>query len=568
MATWGSLKKDAAIPENRYGLGQGYFRYYKENNGYETIVAVGGRLVRDGGDLSIEGLPNGFQKDRMIEAVQWQDKMFFATGTKLVEYDGMTAKVMEAYKPLPLEALYAGTNGLAEFPDNYMQDGTETFLRVDGVVPSLRLGIANTPTEFTAFISKPGAEIIQYKWEYKLANRETLLLGQEWSETAKTWSFIPKDIGDYVVQVSARVKGTTANPPIDSPEVFQIPVYKVSAFDENKKVDTSQMHTCNQIMLHWERLIVYGDQKNTSRIYISHLENPRYFPVNNSIDFENNEQEPLQKLVQFRDFIVAFMPSTIQALYGNGPTGNNSYRRVVIHTGLGCVAPETPKVIGNYIAFLSKEGIHYLKSIGTVEEKMNVEKIDSKIANLIIPQQDAAAVVFDNQYHICFPRQGRRFRFYAELGSWTKDESPLFDFCRLYEWNGDLVGQSQSTGKTYSFNGSVYDDAGHVYDAKAAFKKYDFREPHNPKKLKQQQLILTNDSSDKNVKVEVYGDDTLVIGEDAAEMISKVNENTNIVKVPLSPQSKVRTAQTVVRHAKAEKFHLLAVGYIFKTKKP
>lgn len=568
MATWASLKKDAAIPENRFGNGQGYFRYWKADGDYETIVAVGGKLIRDGGDLAIEGLTNGFQTTRMIEAVQWEDRMFIATGTKLVEYDGITAKVVEAYKPKPLEALYVGTNGLAEFPDNYMEDGVHDTLRVDGVVPSLRKGITNTPTEFTAFISKPGAEVIQYKWEYKLAKRDTMLLGKDWTDDAKVWEFTPKDIGDYVIQVSARVKGSTVNPPTDAPEVFQIPVYKVAPFDENVKIDTSLMHTCNRILLHWERLIVYGDQKNISRIYISELNNPRYYPTNLSLDFENNEKDPLNILIPYRDFLVAFMPSSIQALYGKGPIGDDPYRRVVIHTGLGCIAPESAKVVQNYIAFLSKEGIHFLKSIGMVNDKMNVEKIDIGVSKTIPTDSDASGVVYDNQYHICFPQKGTRYRYYMIQNSWVKDVSPVMDFCRMYEWNGDLVGQSKFTGKTYLFDETVYDDAGHVYEAMVQFKKYDFGEPHNLKKLKRNDLILTNTSSDKNVKVEVYGDDKLIMSAAEAEMVSEVNEVTNITKIPLSPEDKVRTVQTVVRHAVSEPFHLLAVAYTFKTKKP
>jgi hypothetical protein len=569
MATWGSLKLDEAIPLNRQGFGQGYFRYYRPDNTFETIVAVNGKLIRDGGDLPITNLPDGFQTTRMIEAVQWKDRMFIATGTKLVEYDGITAKVVEEYKPKPLEALYIGTNGLAEFPDNFMQDGDGDILRVDGVVPSLRKGIMGETTTFSTFISKPPAMgAIEYKYEYKLANRDTFLLGKDWS-TAKTWDWTPKDIGDYIIQVSAREVGSTVNPPAENPEVFQIPVYKVTAFNENEDIDTSQMHTCNRILLHWERLIVYGDIQNPRHIYISHLQNPRYFPTNNSLEFENNEQEPLQKLVQYRDFIVAFMPSTIQALYGKAPIGEDTYRRVVIHTGLGCIAPETPKVLGNHIAFLSKAGVHVLKSIGYTDEKMNVEKIDIAIDNLIPLDTDACAIVYNDQYQICFPRKLQRFRFYREWGVWAKDDSPMFDFCRMYEWNEELVGQSQVTGKTYQFDETLYKDVEFVYEARLATKAFDFDEPYNPKKLKEQQIIMTNESSDENVKIEVIGDGgDYIITYQEAEMVREVNEKQNTTKIPLAPEDKVRTVQTVVRHKEAEKFSLLGLAYIFKSKKP
>lgn len=563
MATWGSLKKNAAIPESLYGFGQGYFRYYKSDGTYESIVAAGGKLIRDGGVITITNLPDGFQTERMIEAVQWKDRLFIATGTKLVEYDGAEAKVVEDYKPTPFEYLYVGSNALAAFPDNFMQDGVHDNLRVEGLVPDLRKGYVGASTTFTAFISKPGAEVIEYKFEYRVKSDLTSLqLGQDWS-TTKTWKFAPKEVGDYVVRVSARDQAVPA-----TVEIFELPIYKVTAYNENETIDTSQMHTCNRILLHWNRIVMYGDKKNISRIYISHLNQPRYFPTNNSLDFENNQQEPLQKLVQYRDFIVAFTTSTIQALYGKGTIGDDPYRRVYIHTGMGTIAPESPQVMGNVIAFLSRDGIHILKSIGVVDEKMNVEKIDIDIDNLIPSHTDACGVVYDNQYHICFPQLHTRFRFYMELGVWTKDYSPMFDFSRFYEWDGDLVAQSQLTGRTFMFDEHIYDDANHVYEAYVKTKKYDFGEPHNLKKLKRQDIILTNETWDGHMLVEVYGDDKLIIGEQEASAIAERDEETNITKINLSPETKVRTVQTVIRHSESEPFSLLALGYVFKTRKP
>lgn len=596
MATWGSLKKFDSIPENRYGFGQGYFRFYRADGTYEAIVAVGGRLIREGGDLPIEGLPDGFQKTRQVEAVQWKDRLFIATGTKLVEYDGLTAKVVEEYKPKPLEAIYIGLNGLAEFPDDFMDDGINNFLRIDGLIPSLRKGVAQTSTTFSTFISKPGTEEIEYKYEYRMAERESFVLGKDWS-ASKTWDFTPKEIGDYTIKVSARVVGTPDEPASDSPEVFQIPKYPVTAFDENEAIDASQMHTCNRILLHWERLIVYGDEKNSRTVYVSHLKNPRYFPINHSLEFENNEQEPLQKLVQFRDMLVAFLPSSIQAVYGKSPVGDDIFRRIVIHTGLGCVAPETPKVMGNYIAFLSKEGVHVLKSVGMNNDQMNVEKIDANINNLIPVHTNAAAIVYDDQYQICFPDINQRFRFYYQYGVWTMDESPFLDGGRFYEWNGELIMQSAVTGRIYMF-ADVYNDVGYVYEDRVVTKAYDFGEPHNPKKAKELQLVLGRENHDINLSVNVNIDDNpifttnnsfaqVVNGEVQWEEEFETNVSvdagtvfgywdmgesefdqgkTKLVKIPLS--GKGRTVSVDIRHREDSPNAILGAGFIFKVKKP
>ena len=599
MATWGSLKRNESIPEALYGNGQGYFRYWNNSGKYETIIAVGGKLLRDGGFLSIEGLPEGFQTERMIEAVQWKDKMFIATGTKLVEYDGVTAKVIEPYKPKPLEALYVGTNGMAEFPDTWMEFGEHDNLRVDGVFPSLRKGVSGQTTKFTAFISRPNPDKdIEYKWEYKLANRDTLLLGKDWTVGANEWEFTPDELGNYVIQVSIREKVEAGETPPEKPPTGQIPSYTVTTFNENTKIDTSQMHTCNRILLHWERLIVYGDKKSPTTAYISHLQNPRYFPTNNTIDFENSEKDPLSILVKYRDFLIAFLPSSIQALYGKGPIGDDPYRRVVLHTSLGCIAPESAKVMGNYVTFLSKQGVYILKSIGMVEEKMNVEKIDNHIENLITPDENACAIVYDNQYMLCYPDRQTRYRFYYEMGIWAKDESPLLDFSRMYEWNGDLVGISSVTGQVYMFQDDVYNDAGYVYEDRLITKSYDFGEPHNPKKMKELQLIMARYNKDTNLSVTVNVDDNPVVNTRKTEYHIENNQinwtevhqpnvsidsgtvfgewvlgkssfdNAKQYKAVVPMAGKGLVASVDIRHKEDGPNALLSLGFIFKTKKP
>src|SRR5690625_3135865 len=155
----GSLKRRNGFkrilePETE-GKGQGFFRYYSETGEKkELILAVNGRLYRENSEtgvaepLEIEGLEDGFQTERFVEAVQMGNTLVIATGTDLVEYDGETAKVVEAYEPEPLEFLYIGTNALAEDPDSHIQDGLATFLRIDGVFPNKRYGVVNEETEF------------------------------------------------------------------------------------------------------------------------------------------------------------------------------------------------------------------------------------------------------------------------------------------------------------------------------------------------------------------------------------------------------------------------------------
>ncbi|MGG4267437.1 hypothetical protein [Peribacillus simplex] len=532
MAVWGDLKRSQVTPANRTGKGQGYFRYYRPDGSFKSIVAVNGKLILDGGDLAIKGLPDGFQNERMIEAVQWKNRLFIATGTKLVEYDGTIAKVVEPYKPKPLEALYIGLNGLSDFPDNFMEDGESANLQINGVVPNLQKGVVGQKTTFNTFISKP-VEInqVEYKYEYGKRSWSTnsgdisnLKLGKDWSDS-KTWGFTPTDDTDWIIQVSVRVKATDIAP-AGEPEIFTIPTYKVTPYNENKAVDTNWVGTCNRIMLYWDRLIVYGDNTHASQVYISHLSNPRYFPVNNTLDFENPEQEAISKIITFRDMLIIFMPSSVQGLFGKAPDGDSPFVRHVIHTGIGCIAPETAKVMGNTVVFLSKEGVQMLKSFDFNENRMNIQELDASIKDQITADKNACGLVFDNQYHLTFPDRKERYRYYVNKGVWTKDASPYFDFGRMYEWQSELVVQSLYSGEIYQFSPGVYNDLGHIYEDRILTKSFDMGLPYNPKKIREIQIISERNNYNTELSVNVQVDDNAVV---SSERITPYIEGNKVV---------------------------------------
>jgi hypothetical protein len=574
------------------GLGQGYFRYFKEGGLSEEITAVGGKLYKDGAELPITDLTS-FQNTRPIEAVQFGDKLYIATGTKLVQYDGTTAQVVEPYKPEPLEALYIGTNGLADDPNNFMQDGESTFMRIDGVTFSSRYGIVNQPVTLTAFISKPVEKSVefQFEWRYAFMEEGKWVLGQDWS-AEKQWSFTPDMEGDFQFRINLRESGNTV-----AETQYLVPKYKVNASQDSSdvEIDTQYLQRCNRILLHWNRLILYGDTENPDMIYISHLNKPDYFPVPNTLRFENGKKEALTSLVQYRDMVIAFTPSTIQALFGKGPS---DYHRAVLNTSIGCIAPFSTAVVKNYIYFLSSSGVHYLKSVGYVDDKANVEKLDSKIDNLVPRDTDACGIFHNNQYHLVFPSKKQRFRFYVELGAWIKDESEKMDFTRLYEVDGWLRGHSQ-TGYVSQFDPTVYADEGYAYMDAWETKYFDFGQPYHTKKLKEVQFTLAPETDNMEASVYVYADSSSVLSpknasayvDENGEVGWKVDIQTNLTSYTgaemgewelgnnpfgdvltsvekLSVSGKCYRTKVRFEHTDPTPSKCLGIAYIFKVKKP
>lgn len=463
--------------------------------------------------IAITGLEKGFQKTRNIEATQYKEKLYIATGTKLVEFDGVSAKVVEPHKPTPLEALYIGTNALADDPDNFMTDGVANDLRIDGVTSNLKLGVINTPTILTAHISKP-ADIteVEYKFMYRRVGTETWTTGQDYS-VSKTYSFKPDGIGDYEFDVYARKKAEVVEPPAEpqeeTPVRFIVPKYTVKETDENVYLNFSAIHRCNRILLHWERLIMYGDDFNSSMIYISHLKRPEYFPTSNSLSFENKEMGQITSLLRYRDMIVAFTPNSIQALYGKSP---EDYQRFTLNTGVGCIAPFSAKVVNNYVVFLSKDGVYLLDSVGITEERANVTKIDTKVENIVSKVENAVAVVDDGQYKLFFPGERKALRTYYEQNwIWTKDESEKLDISNTEEREGILYVQSDLTGAVYYFKEGHWMDDDFVYEDLIVTKEYDFGLPYIDKKIKMMKFLLSTTDRPINLFVSLVGDGNLLV---------------------------------------------------------
>jgi hypothetical protein len=582
---WSEVMRSVSFSSSK---AQGYFRYYRNNGTYDEIVAADGVLFKDQVLLPIEGLES-FQKERIIDSVQYKDKLYIATGTKLVEYDGLTAKVVEPYIPQPQEALYIGTNGLADDPEAYITDGTSAFLEIKGVKMSKRYGVVNEKTTITVFITKPTGNA-ELKYEYRIRTSDGTgdwIVLKDWT-TDSTADFTPSQSVDYEFRISGRMEGAT-----ETESEYYVPKYTVNTSDLNEEMPYQDIHTCNRVVLHWERLILYGGTEERDLVYVSHLKNPGYFPSSHTLRFENEKREGIKRIVRFRNVLIIFTDTSIQALYGTSPA---DYRRVVMNTAIGCISPETACVMGNYITFLSSEGIHVLKALGNVEDRMNVEKIDSMIDN-IVPKDDAdaCAEVSDEQYHIVFPAHGLRLRYYYDRKIWTKDVSPKLNFRKLYNYDNELFGISD-TSKVMRFDSTVYSDDGYVYQDVIETKNFDFGEQYNPKKLKEIQILLGHPSDSS---LYVYADGGNIVNPD--NDYADVSEDGAVVwhtdranNIDLSPGTvlgqwemgkssfgdnpvrlkKMKVSGKCIRarfkyvHEKPEPHTLIGFGTVFKSKKP
>lgn len=548
--------KSTVLPS---GLAQGYFRHYLNAAQYVELIARGGKIEVDGVVQAIAD----FQATRPIEAVQYYDKTYIATGSRVLVFDGTTVSDLVPYAPQPLEALYIGTNALAANPDDYLSDGVGSTLQLAGVTFSSRYGVMNEPFTVTAYHIAQAGSVIEYQFEYRYPFMEegAYYLGQDWS-TDKSWTFIAEGEGDMQFRINARVQGDVV-----ASAQYLVPAYRIKPAPDAKDIapQVGGIQTCNRILLHWDRLVLYGDTENINTMYMSHLKNPNYFPVPNNLQFETTNQEPITAAIRFRDYMLVFTLTSTQALFGKAPT---DYRRTVLNTAQGCVAPKSVVVMDNYVTFLSSEGVHFLKSVGYVDDKANIARLDTNISNLITPDEDACAIIADDQYHLVYPSKNKRFRYSKTLQSWVTDESPSLDLNGLYLHGHTLYAQRKS-GDIIQFSDDVYSDLGVVYPAIFETRYFDFNQPYHAKKLKELQLTASAPNDGQVAEVRVFMDGAnynanymdwvanLAITEDYTTFIDK-----------LKISGKCMRTKVQITHTQDEYLQFLGLSFVFKAKKP
>lgn len=553
------ISNHSLAPIANIAQAQMYFRFYKTPSTFDEIIAADGKIYVNGVEKA-----TGLQADRMMEAVQWYQKAFIATGSGLYEWDGTTLKLVEPFAPDPLSALYIGTNALADEPDKFLADGTGSTLQIAGVTFSSRYGTLNQDFTLTAYHIKPAEATVEYMFEYRYPFEEDGVyhLGQDWSET-KTWTFKGEGEGDMQFRIKARKKGSQI-----AEATYLVPKYTIKpALDpDDVEPDLKGIKTCNRIMLHWERLIMYGDTTNINTIYISHLKNAGYFPVPNTLFFETTRTEAVNTIVRFRDYLVAFTDTSVQALFGKSPS---DYKRVVLNTSTGCIAPRGACVMDNYVAFMSADGVQYLKSVGYVDDKANVAKLDVRISNLIpVDARDAVLVMFDNQLQVTFPSSKQRFRFYKTMGIWTYDESPYLDNIDSIVYNNKLY-HLRKNGNVNLEDFNSYKDIDHIYKSTLETRYLDFGLPYHPKKLKELQILAKSPQEGQVATVKMHMDGltrTNDVLEWQAKLVPASEYNTFIDKLRVS--GKCLRVKMTVEHSLDMYIQFLGFSVIHKLKKP
>lgn len=615
---YGRAKKATFVAVNK---SQGIFQYRRRSAGVlETFLigAIDGKLyVKDTAagawaEVIIKDTDGTttitYQNTRPVEAAQYGDTLFIATGSYLCELtwtgSAWSAKKVTPYLPTVMEAMYIGTNALAANPNSYIQDGNPGQLSVTGVQitdpttsNTIISGAVNKPMNLTAFITKVlSGDTIEYQWEVKKSS-DTTWPGtpeQAYDTTKKTWSYTPTVATTYDFKVTIRKQGTTT-----PTAVWTVTGYEIKATSDptNKPLTVTGITTCNKIVLHYDRLILAGDTTSPSQIYITDLTNPRYVPTNNTVNFDTGKQEDITAIVRFQNNLIFFTTTSIQTLLGKSP---EDYERNLIHDGIGCVYGRTAHVVGNKVFFLSAEGLQALRPNPYRLENMNVDRIDFNIKSELekANKTDACAYVNNSQYWLCLPEASLIYRHNFESEAWAKDKSTKLTITHATILS-DVVYEIDKKGVVYAHDKTVYSDDGEVYDMIIESKYFDLSSTFNYKKLKKLH-VLSRGYTDHSVDlyVTMLADSAVILSPEGghvqivngyATWVATTSPNMifasgsvlgtwEVGKTPLgdvqlfvnkaSVQGKARRTKVRIRHSSNNSCEVYGYGFEFRLAKP
>jgi hypothetical protein len=213
---------------------------------------------------------------------------------------------------------------------------------------------------------------------------------------------------------------------------------------ENVPVIPKAVYTCNRVMEHFNKLMIWGSKEMPNSVFYSFPDRPTYFPQNFYLNFGDDKRDPVEAVTPYMNILVVQTPNTTWGVRGNSGLLDSPapYVPFTINTTVGTIAYKSVRPVRNHLFFLSKQGMIALKSLYAADEQYNIEFVDRNIRNIVPQDTQAVGIQYDNQYWLNFPNFGITLRWYIDKKAWVKDVFAWGDaFKGVFKWqniNGKL----------------------------------------------------------------------------------------------------------------------------------
>lgn len=543
-----------------------------------------------------EFLENDYAKTYKIDGVAHGGTFYLATGYKLIiiknEEGTITAKQLAPAVPTTPEFNTIGGNTLSDDPENAIKSSEGVALQVRGLIITTELdgkklqnGLINNPINIRGItIRTSPSTAVYYRYKYQ---RQDQADADNWTNkysehngwealnlaegTDPIWNVNLNQSGMYNISLEIIPQDNMDTEKWEVKDVGMLENYVHTGYQvtdtPNFSADTRfSIHTCRRLLVYYDQLLAYKDTLDGDVLYISDYNRFDYFPSNYTLIVDTPTKDEMTSINYFQNVLVIFTENNIFMLKGKNPY---DFSLMNINRTIGCKYGWTAKAVGNYLYFMSLEGLFKLKSIYNTEDRLNVEQVDYMINPLFRKDvEDYIAFTFKGNYYLVeqaplvFDNTGNRgsdigkiFIYDTYLDAWTSYAGEFLNFNNTLVLGNNIYAIDRNTnsflvypnlkilnqditryvdGETYYLNEDktalVKTDEGIKYSTKVEEVYNSFGKPYHTKKFKEIMIKALDSRQGKTT----IGVTALVDGATALEPTKyavKVQEITGTVYV-------------------------------------
>lgn len=303
----------------------------------------------------------------------------------------------KAYKPTPMEIRRVGFNVLGSNPLTWIGEVPSTantihgmFLTIGGNKP-----IYSIPTNktFIVHVMRQGSMIPSIKF-YEWVDGDRIevpyIVEGTYLNNSSMYALSVTLLASTNNEIEISVTLAT------TPATIYRDIYDVDLPSDRdpKEVPSLTVSKFKTIKV-YDRLVLFGG--NT--IWYSDFTNPAYIPNYNylTLPFDENKDE-IVNITFFRSSYMIFTRNSIYKLSGGFDISSMAVD--LVSENIGCIAPNTVKMVNNELIFLSNIGLYSLKSETFRQDMENVRSLENKIYPIFDQYtfEDAVAITTDDQY--------------------------------------------------------------------------------------------------------------------------------------------------------------------------
>jgi len=348
--------------------------------------------------------------------------------------------------------------------------------------------------------------------------------------------------------VEFKIKMNSTTDPQDEYEPYY-DYYTWGEPDSNAKEITNLDVSHYGILEAYSRLVLY----HGNTIWFSDIDNYTYIPNYNYVSLSLSDSDELVKIKYFRSSYIIFTKEKIFKM--TGTFGGSDFAISTVNEVVGCLAPESVKVVGSKMLFVSTIGLKALTSDKFLIDLENIEDIDSNISPYSKELTEySEAFVYDDVYYLLTNQDDTTNTFQYNnvtlelpdiIKYYPSAKTYSFDMFPRDEWGYKFkIGHIlDSKGQYYCVSNEAFLKLGHDYndcglDYSSTFKTVstNMGYPLHQKKVKNVILKVSGGDVAQDIYVELYANGNLV-NDTYMRYVSKNSDGSlvyNAIETPIT----------------------------------